>query len=98
MRNSGRKDGKNKAEKVEPTEVVEGDRRVQENQNLEVSCTGSVHAWKQCYDNQLMIKQRDYSHVPTAATSVLPRIFSIRFTMFTFAGCEFAKERPGLRP
>ena len=38
---------KNKAEKVEPTEVVEGDRRVRENQNLGVSCTGSVRAWKQ---------------------------------------------------
>jgi hypothetical protein len=49
MRNSGCKDGK--AEKVEPTEVVEGDGRVQENQNLEVSCTGSVHAWN--YDNRL---------------------------------------------
>jgi hypothetical protein len=32
------------AEKAEPTEVVEGDRRVRENQNLEVSCTDFVHA------------------------------------------------------
>jgi hypothetical protein len=45
MRNGGCKDGKKKAGKVEPTEAVEGDRHVRENQNLEVSCTDFVHAW-----------------------------------------------------
>ena len=45
MRNIGYKDSKKKAEKAEPTEVVEGDKRVQENQNLEVSCMDSVYAW-----------------------------------------------------
>ena len=45
LRNSGCDDGKRNAEKAEPTEVVEGDRCVRENQNLEVSYTDFVHAW-----------------------------------------------------
>jgi hypothetical protein len=49
LRNSGCKDGKKKAEKAEPTEVVKGDRRARENQNLEVSCTDFVHAWEQVF-------------------------------------------------
>lgn len=44
MRNSGCNEEKKIAEKGEPTEVVEGGRRVRGNQNLEVSCTDFVHA------------------------------------------------------
>ena len=33
--------------KAKRTEVVEGDRRARENQNLGVSCTDFVHAWSQ---------------------------------------------------
>ena len=42
--NSGCKDGKKKAGKEKPTEVVEGDRLVRESQNLAESCTDFVHA------------------------------------------------------
>jgi hypothetical protein len=42
----GTKDGKQwRRRKAKRTEVVEGDRRVRENQNLGVSCTDFVHAW-----------------------------------------------------
>ena len=36
---------KRRRRKAKQTEVVEGDRRVRENQNLAVSCTDFVHAW-----------------------------------------------------
>ena len=51
MRNGGCQDGKTEG-KVEPTEVVEGDRHVRENQNLEVSCTDFVHAWSTSWNEQ----------------------------------------------
>jgi hypothetical protein len=69
MRNSRCKDGKKKAEKAGPTEVVEGDRRVRENRNLEVSCTDFVHAWSPSWNGSNTLYETSQSAAEVTAVT-----------------------------
>jgi hypothetical protein len=63
MSNSGGKDGKKKAEKAEPTEVVEVDRRVRENQNLDFG--GILYGFRSC---MVAVREGSGSHDISAVT------------------------------